>query len=100
MLRAEGLSVRAELGNRKLGRQLETASQEHAHFAVIIGDELADGHVQLKDLEAGTQRLVPLTELAEGPGPRGEEPPPRVVGPADLPGNSGADGTNRRCRGS
>jgi len=65
LLRAEGLSVRAELANRKLGRQLETASKEHAHFAVIIGDELGDGHVQLKDLEAGTQHLVPLRELAK-----------------------------------
>ena len=65
MLRAEGLAVRSELAPRKLGRQLETASREHAHFAVIIGDELADGHVQLKDLEAGTQRLVLLTELAK-----------------------------------
>ena len=64
MLRAEGLSVRVELAPRKLGRQLETASKEHAHFAVIIGDELAEGNVQLKDLEAGTQRLVPLADLA------------------------------------
>ncbi len=64
LLRAEGLAVRAELAPRKLGRQLETASRDHAHFAVIIGDELADGHVQLKDLEAGTQRLVPLADLA------------------------------------
>jgi len=64
LLRAEGLPVRAELATRKLGRQLETASRDHAHFAVIIGDELADGHVQLKDLEAGTQRLVALAELA------------------------------------
>jgi len=64
LLRAEGLSVRAELAVRKLGRQLETASKEHAHFAVIIGDELNDGNVQLKDLEAGTQRLVPLADLA------------------------------------
>jgi len=64
LLRAEGLRVRAELAPRKLGRQLETASRDHAHFAVIIGDELTDGHVQLKDLEAGTQRLVPLVELA------------------------------------
>jgi histidyl-tRNA synthetase len=64
LLRAEGLSVRAELATRKLGRQLETASKEHAHFAVIIGDELAEGNVQLKDLEAGTQRLVPLADLA------------------------------------
>ena len=64
LLRAEGLSVRVELAPRKLSRQLETASKEHAHFAVIIGDELAEGNVQLKDLEAGTQRLVPLAELA------------------------------------
>jgi histidyl-tRNA synthetase len=49
---------------RKLGRQLETASRDHAHFAVIIGDELTEGNVQFKDLEAGTQRLVPLSELA------------------------------------
>jgi histidyl-tRNA synthetase len=65
LLRAEGLAVRAELAPRKLGRQLETASRDHAHFAVIIGDELVDGHVQLKDLEAGTQRLVPLADLAK-----------------------------------
>ncbi len=65
MLRGEGLSARVELGPRKLGRQLESASREHAHFAIIIGDELTEGNVQLKDLEAGTQRLVPLTELAK-----------------------------------
>jgi histidyl-tRNA synthetase len=64
LLRAEGLSVRAELTPRKLGRQLETASRDHAHFAVIIGDELADGNVGLKDLEAGTQKLVALGDLA------------------------------------
>jgi len=64
-LRAEGLAVRAELSPRKLSRQLESAAKEHAHFAVILGDELADGHVQLKDLEAGTQRLVPIGELAK-----------------------------------
>ena len=63
-LRAEGLAVRAELGQRKLARQLESASKEHAHFAVILGDELAEGQVQLKDLEAGTQRLIPLADLA------------------------------------
>jgi histidyl-tRNA synthetase len=63
LLRAEGLRVRAELAPRKLSRQLETASRDHAHFAVIIGDELTEGNVQLKDLEAGTQRLIPLAEL-------------------------------------
>ncbi len=63
-LRAAGVTARAELGRRKLGKQLESAAKEHAHFAVIVGDELAGGHVQLKDLPAGTQKVVPVSELA------------------------------------
>jgi histidyl-tRNA synthetase len=62
-LRAAGLAVRADLAHRKLGRQLEAASKEGAHFAIILGDELADGQVQLKDLQAGTQRLVGTADL-------------------------------------
>ena len=63
-LRAAGLRVRADLGRRKLGRQLEAAGKDGAHFAIILGDELADGHVQLRDLLAGTQRVVALEDLA------------------------------------
>jgi histidyl-tRNA synthetase len=63
-LRAAGLAARAELGSRKLGKQLESAARDRAHFAVIIGDELAGGQVQLRDLEAGTQRPVPVGSLA------------------------------------
>ncbi len=63
-LRSAGLVARADLSHRKLGRQLEAASKEHAHFAVILGDELTEGQVQLRDLEAGTQRLLPVADLA------------------------------------
>lgn len=64
-LRAAGLSARAELGERRLGRQLEGAVREGAHLAVIVGDELGvSGQVQLRDLQAGTQRPVAVTELA------------------------------------
>jgi histidyl-tRNA synthetase len=63
ILRAAGIAARAELGQRKLGKQLESAAKERAHFAVILGDELADGHVHLKDLEAGSQKLVPVDDL-------------------------------------
>ena len=63
-LRAAGLRVRADLARRKLGRQLEAAGKDGAHFAVILGDELADGHVQLRDLLAGTQRVVAVADLA------------------------------------
>jgi histidyl-tRNA synthetase len=64
-LRAAGVPARAELAARKLGRQMESASKEGAHFAVIVGDELRDGLVHLRDLEAGTQRPVHVTELAK-----------------------------------
>jgi hypothetical protein len=57
-------AARAELGRRKLGKQLEAAARDRAHFAVIVGDELADGQVQVRDLEAGTQKLVGVDDLA------------------------------------
>ena len=63
-LRAAGIRARAELGHRKLGKQLESAAKEHAHFAIIVGDELAAGEVQLRDLPAGTQKVVPVAQLA------------------------------------
>ncbi len=63
-LRSARLRVRADLGRRKLGRQLEAAGRDGAHFAVILGDELEAGQVQLRDLLAGTQRLVPIGDLA------------------------------------
>ena len=63
-LRADGLHARAELSRRKLGRQLEAAARDGAHFAVIVGDEQADGQVQLRDLQAGTQRTVAVDGLA------------------------------------
>ena len=62
-LRGAGLIARAELGRRKLGKQLEAAARDGAHFAVIVGDELAAGDVGLRDLPAGTQKLVPLADL-------------------------------------
>ncbi len=62
-LRAAGADVRADLARRKLGKQLETAARDGAHFAVILGDELAGGEVQLRDLPAGTQKLVARADL-------------------------------------
>jgi histidyl-tRNA synthetase len=62
-LRAAGIPARAELGRRKLGKQLEAAARDQAHFAVIVGDELAAGEVSLRDLPAGTQKLVPAEDL-------------------------------------
>jgi histidyl-tRNA synthetase len=63
-LRAAGITARADLGRRKLGKQLESAAREQAHFAVIVGDELTAGDVQLRDLPAGSQKIVRLADLA------------------------------------
>jgi histidyl-tRNA synthetase len=63
-LRERGIAVRADLFVRKLGRQLEAAAKDGAHFAVIVGDELDRGEVQLKDFQAGTQQTVAVADLA------------------------------------
>ncbi|CAN5734000.1 histidine--tRNA ligase [soil metagenome] len=63
-LRAAGIAAAADLAPRKLGRQLEGAARDGAHFAVVVGDELDAGQVQLRDLEAGTQRVVNVADLA------------------------------------
>jgi histidyl-tRNA synthetase len=62
-LRGAGIAAAADLAPRKLGRQLEGAARDGAHFAVVIGDELDAGQVQLRDLEAGTQRVVNVADL-------------------------------------
>jgi histidyl-tRNA synthetase len=64
-LRAAGVTARADLARRKLGKQLEAASRDQAHFAVVVGDELASGEVQLRDLPAGTQKPVAVADLAK-----------------------------------
>ena len=63
-LRGAGLATRPDLTSRRLGKQLDGAARAGAHFAVICGDELEAGHVQVRDLMAGTQRQVDVTELA------------------------------------
>jgi histidyl-tRNA synthetase len=63
-LRGAGLACWPDLTGRRLGKQLEGAARAGAHFAVICGDELAAGHAQVKDLQAGTQRQVEVADLA------------------------------------
>jgi histidyl-tRNA synthetase len=63
LLRGEGLAIGVDLAPRKLGRQLEAAVKAGARFAVIVGDELADGNIVLRDLRAASQKPVPLADL-------------------------------------
>lgn len=63
-LREAGLRVRPDGSDRKLGRQLESAAKVGARWAVIVGEELTRGAVVLRDLADGSQREVPLDQVA------------------------------------
>ena len=59
-------NIRAEIAYRgNMKRRMERANKIGARAAIIIGsDELARGVAQVKDLRAGTQTEVPLSDLA------------------------------------
>ena len=61
-LRAAGLRVRPEDGERKLGRQLESAAKIGARWAVIVGPVGVD-RVTLRDLDSGEQRDMAINEV-------------------------------------
>ncbi|MBL6457267.1 histidine--tRNA ligase [Belnapia sp. T6] len=62
-LRRAGVTAEiAYKGNLK--RRMERANRLSARAAVILGEEeLAQGAAQLRDLDAGTQQVVPLAEI-------------------------------------
>jgi len=63
-LRDAGLAVRPDGTTRRLGKQLEAAAKLGAAWAVIVGDELADDRVGLKELRSGEQVTVRVDEVA------------------------------------
>ncbi len=66
-LRSAGLHVRCSArATRNVGKLLGEAARTRARLAVILGDELAAGHVAVKDLDRGEQDdAVPVDELAQ-----------------------------------
>ena len=68
-LRQSGRAVDLALGARSMKAQMKAADRSGARRTVILGeDELAAGVVQLRDLESGEQRPVPLDRLADALG--------------------------------
>ncbi len=64
-LRDHGLRVEYLLRTETLGKQLKLADARAARFALVIGpDDRARGEVQLKDLQAKSQRAVPAATVA------------------------------------
>ena len=63
-LRQQGIRALMTYRPRSLKAQLRQAGNHHAHYAVIIGDdELAQGQVLLRDLNASTQEYVAEADL-------------------------------------
>ena len=65
-LRRAGLHVRhSSRATRNVGKLLGDAARVRARCAVILGDELPQGAVAVKNLDTGDQQSVPVSELAE-----------------------------------
>jgi histidyl-tRNA synthetase len=64
LLRA-GLQVDTDFEGKSLKAQMRRAGKLGARFTAILGgDELAAGRVQLRDMDAGSQIDIPLAELS------------------------------------
>jgi histidyl-tRNA synthetase len=60
-LRDVGLRVEYALSPQAVGKQLKLADARHARLAAVLGpDERARGDIVLKDLQSGSQEMVPL----------------------------------------
>lgn len=63
-VREWGLSADADLLGRSMKAQMREANRQNSRFVLILGeDELAADSVTVKDMQAGSQTLVPMAEL-------------------------------------
>jgi histidyl-tRNA synthetase len=64
-LRDAGLACDYPLATMKVGKQFEAASATGAAFAVVMGDEWAQGRVTVKDMSTRQESRVAVAELAK-----------------------------------
>ncbi|NUQ81148.1 MAG: histidine--tRNA ligase [Bacteroidetes bacterium] len=65
-LRTEGLSVEYDLMNRSLKAQLREADRLGSRFVVVIGSqELSSGQFRLKNMQTGTEQVLPVQEWVQ-----------------------------------
>ncbi|MER5849924.1 histidine--tRNA ligase [Streptomyces sp. NPDC002012] len=65
-LRREGVAADFAYGNRGLKGAMKSANRSGARFTIVAGErDLAEGVVQLKDMESGEQTALPLPDVAE-----------------------------------
>ena len=65
-LRAQDINVAIDFGEKKLAEQIKTAAKHRIPYLIVLGeDELASGHVKLRDLATGEERELAREEVAE-----------------------------------
>ncbi len=66
-LRATGINVAIDFGDRKLGDQIKAADKQHIPFVIVVGaNELASGTFTVKELATGEERTMSRGDLIEG----------------------------------
>ncbi|WP_018177381.1 histidine--tRNA ligase [Jongsikchunia kroppenstedtii] len=64
-LRGEGVRVDLAYGGKGLKGAMKSADRSGAAFALVLGErELAEGRIELKDLNTGDQQSIPLDSAA------------------------------------
>ncbi|MEU0988657.1 histidine--tRNA ligase [Streptomyces sp. NPDC005953] len=65
-LRRAGVAADFAYGGRALKGAMKVANRSGARYTLVAGErDLAEGHVQLKDMETGEQTPVPLAEITD-----------------------------------
>ncbi|WP_328722751.1 histidine--tRNA ligase [Streptomyces sp. NBC_00247] len=65
-LRKDGIAADFAFGGRGLKGAMKSANRSGARYTIVAGErDLAEGAVQLKDMESGEQTAVPLDKIAE-----------------------------------
>ncbi len=62
-LRHAGIRADMALGDRSVKAQFKAADRRGARAVAVVGDEWATGAVTVKDLETGTQQVIPIEEI-------------------------------------
>ena len=65
ILRSQGFSALFSYKSSGLGKQLKQAADNGARKCVIVGQEMAQSQVQLKDMASSQQSLIDLQELLD-----------------------------------
>ncbi len=64
-LRGEKFSCEIDLLHRSLKAQMREANRQNSRFVIIVGEELKDGKVSIKDLSTGEQEIIEISNSSQ-----------------------------------